>query len=189
MIQGTVFSLRLLYGWFTVTHLVLAAGPASKAWMLPGLGCASPKFGIKAAQGLGEPGWSLDHSTVQAGIRTGLWQPFLSEHILILVKCFMSHLISHFSFIFLYFPSWFTCSSPFLMFSGSASQKAVLAALEGKSFPLLFLASTTESEKRWNSAKSVVETVLFNSPFRVWSIKVITCSSGTSDCCNNGILL
>lgn len=129
------------------------------------LGCASPKFGLEAALSLGEPGWSLDHTRVQAGIRAGLWQPFFLEYILIFVKSFRSYFTSSFSFLLFDFPSWFTCSPLFLMLSGhplvwscgaflssfffksktsrvgvgagSASQKAVLAPLEGKCFPTL----------------------------------------------------
>lgn len=83
-----------------------------------GPGCASPKFGLEAALSLGEPGWSLDHTRVQAGIRAGLWQPFFLEYILILVKSFRSYFTSSFSFLLFYFPSWFTCSPLFLMLSG-----------------------------------------------------------------------
>lgn len=54
--------------------------------------------------------------------------------------------------------------------------------------PWLSLVSITVSEKRQSGAKSVVETVLFNSPFSVLSIRVITCGSGSSDCCNTILL-
>lgn len=66
------------------------------AWC--GLGCASPKFGLEAALSLGEPGWSLDHTRVRDGIRTGLWQPFFLEYI-IFVKSFMGYFTSSFSFL------------------------------------------------------------------------------------------
>lgn len=83
-----------------------------------GLGCASPKFGLEDALSLGEPGWTLDHTRVQAGIRVVLWQLCLSEQILTLLKGFMSYFTSSFPFLLFYFPSWFICSPPFLMLSG-----------------------------------------------------------------------
>lgn len=154
MIQGTVFSLKLVCGWFTVTHFVLAAGPASKASMLWAVPLQN--LGLKLLWVWGNQAelWTTPECKLVCGSlpcqSTSLYLWEVPWVILLPVFPFFCstfhhglHVLSHFwCFLGIF---WFGALRYFFFFfffksktgrvgvwAGSVSQKAFLAALEGK---------------------------------------------------------